>query len=320
MNNKLPKLTPAFEAYLIGLIYRNTRTSCLAIASLCLFVSHDALERLLYMRFAWSRRLWDLFASSLIDDEGGYLVIDDTTWKRYAKRADAVSWVWDSTAGKIVSGMQVVLLIWTDGKRKIPLSIRIWRKGGRSKVLLAEQMLKEAKRRGIKPKFVLFDSWYAAASLLNAIESLGFKYVARLKSNRIFEGKAVKKRWRHRFGSSCGRVRKVKGEVFVVKDGRKYFISNDKTLSSKQLKKHYRVRQQIEEVFRLLKQEFGWGGCSARKLQAHNAHLHLSLYAMCIVQKEALEKGETIYQFKHNLFRLPIPNQLPQLNDLMIAA
>ena len=319
MNNILSKLTPAFEAYLIGLIYRNTRTSCLAIASLCLFVSHDALERLLYMKLAWSRRLWDLFASSLIGDDG-YLIIDDTTWKRYAKKADAVSWVWDSTLGKVVSGMQVVLLIWTDGKRKIPLSIRIWRKDGRSKVLLAEQMLREAKRRGIKPKCVLFDSWYSAASLLNVIESLGWKYIARLKSNRIFEGKAVKKRWHHRFGSSLGRVRKVKHEVFVVKDGRNYFISNDKTLSSKQLKHHYRFRQQIEETFRLLKQEFGWSGCSARKLQAQNAHLHLSLYAFCIVEKEALEKGETIYQFKHNLFRLPIPNQLPLLKDLKLAA
>ena len=319
MNNIFNKLTPAFEAYLIGLIYRNTRTSCLAIASLCLFVSHDALERLLYKKFAWSRRLWDLFASSLIS-EGGYLIIDDTTWKRYAKQAEAVSWVWDSTLGKIVSGMQVVLLIWSDGKRKIPVSIRIWRKGGTSKVLLAEQMLRQSKRRGIKPEFILFDSWYSAAKLLNAIESLGWKYVARLKSNRLFEGKAVNQRWHHRFGSKCGWVRKVKHEVFVVKDGRRYFISNDTKLLSAELKKHYRVRQQIEEVFRILKQEFGWGGCSARKLQAQNAHLHLSLYAMCIVQKEALEKGETIYAFKHKLFRLPIPTQLPQLQDLNLAA
>jgi len=30
--------------------------------------------------------------------------------------------------------MQVVLLIWTDGKRKIPVSMRLWQKGGKSKV------------------------------------------------------------------------------------------------------------------------------------------------------------------------------------------
>lgn len=65
-----------------------------------------------------------MFSNRLIN-EGGDLIVDDTTRKRYAKKAKAASWVWDSTDGKIISGMQVVLLIRIDGKRKIPLSIRI---------------------------------------------------------------------------------------------------------------------------------------------------------------------------------------------------
>ena len=48
--------------------------------------------------------------------------------------------------------MQVVLLIWTDGQRKIPLSMRLWQKGGKSKVELAQEMLFEANERGIQPK------------------------------------------------------------------------------------------------------------------------------------------------------------------------
>jgi hypothetical protein len=40
-------LTPALEAYLVALLYRNTRTSCLSVAALCARVSHDALHRLL---------------------------------------------------------------------------------------------------------------------------------------------------------------------------------------------------------------------------------------------------------------------------------
>ena len=161
MNNINPLLTPAIEAYLIALIYRNTRTSCLSLAALCSFVSHDSLNRLLHSTFPWSRRLWELFACRMIH-EGGYLLLDDTTWQRQAKLAEAVSKVWPSTAGSVRLGMQVVLLVWTDGKHKIPVGMRLWQKGDKSKVELATEMIQEAADRGLCPKYVLFDSWYTS--------------------------------------------------------------------------------------------------------------------------------------------------------------
>ena len=144
--------------------------------------------------------------------------------------------------------------------------------------------------------------------------------MARLKSNRLFEGKAVRERWPHRFGRAIGRVRKVNHEVVVVKDGRRYFVTNDTELSSTQLKRHYRMRQQIEEVFRLLKQEFGWGSASSQKARAQVAHLHLGLYALCITEQAAIKEGQTIYTFKRRLFRLPIAEHLSQLENLSLAA
>jgi hypothetical protein len=313
------ELTPAMEAYLIALIYRNTRTSCLSLSAVCAHISHDRLQRMLYERFAWSRRLWDLFAARMVR-EGGYLIIDDTAWARWAVQAEAVSWVWSSTHGRVLRGHQVVLLVWTDGVVRVPLGMRLWKKGGSSKVELAEQLLREAERRGMRPEYVLFDSWYAAANLLHLLDGLGWKYIARLKSNRLFDGLAVRDRWPHRYGRAVGRLRKVSHEVCVVKDGRRYFVSNDGELSSSELKRYYRLRQQIEEVFRLLKQEFGWGGASAQKARAQVAHLHLGLYALCISEQVALKKGQTIYSFKRELFRLPIPEHLPQLENLSLAA
>jgi putative transposase len=319
MDNISLELTPAMQAYLVGLIYRNTRTSCLSLAAVCAHVSHDRLQRMLYQRFAWSRRLWDYFASRMMR-EGGYLVIDDTAWARWAVRSESVSWVWSSTHARVLRGHQVVLLIWTDGKVRVPLGIRLWKKGGYSKVELAAQLLREAERRGIQPEYVLFDSWYAASSLLHLLEKMGWKYVARLKSNRLFEGQAVRLRWPHRYGRAVGRLRKVTHEVAVVKDGRRYFVSNAVQLSSSEVKHHYRLRQQIEEVFRLLKQEFGWGGASSQKARAQVAHLHLGLYALCITEQAAIKEGQTIYAFKRNLFRLPIPEHLPQLDAFSVAA
>jgi hypothetical protein len=64
--------------YLIGLLYRNTRTSCVSLALLCARVSHDTLRRVLYQKVPWSRRLWETFVQGLVQ-KGGYLVIDDTS-------------------------------------------------------------------------------------------------------------------------------------------------------------------------------------------------------------------------------------------------
>jgi len=44
-------------------------------------------------------------------------------------------------------------------KWKVPLGLRIWRKGGPSKVELAIGLLSQAQRRGLQPAYVLCDSW-----------------------------------------------------------------------------------------------------------------------------------------------------------------
>lgn len=319
MDNINPLLTPAMKAYLIALIYRNTRTSCLSLAALCSWVSHDSLNRLLHSSFPWSRRLWELFASRMIH-EGGYLLLDDTTWQRQAKLAEAVSKVWSSTAGSVRLGMQVVVLVWTDGKRKIPVSMRLWQKGGKSKVVLATEMLQEAADRGLCPKYVLFDSWYTSKGILNLLDELGWKHVARIKSNRLLSGERLSKKWPQRFGQACGHLRQVRGEVRIIKDGKHYWVTNDLSLSPAQIKRVYRNRQQIEETFRLLKQEFGWGGSSVRKARAQTAHLHLGMMALCLTQQAALAQGQTVYAFKRDLFRQPVPNQLPFMDHFSVAA
>jgi hypothetical protein len=319
MDNINPLLTPAIEAYLIALVYRNTRTSCLSLASLCSWISHDGLNRLLHSSFPWSGRLWELFASRMIQ-KGGYLLLDDTTWQRQTKVAEAVSKVWSSRAGSARLGMQVVLLVWTDGKRKIPVSMRLWQKGGPSKVELAREMIQEAADRGLCPEYVLFDSWYTSKSILNLLDELGWKYVARIKSNRLLDGERISKKWPQRYGQACGHLKQVTAEVLIIKDGKRYWATNDLSLGPAQIKRQYGNRQQIEETFRLLKQEFGWGGSSVRKARAQAAHLHLGLMALCLTQQAALFQGQTVYAFKRDLFRQPIPNQLPFMDHFSVAA
>ena len=96
MNDFVTKLPLAMQFYLIGLIYRNSRMSCLCLASL-VQVAHDRLYRVLYLSFPYSRRMWEWITSTLVQSDG-YLIIDDTTWQRFGKKLAGVSFVWDRGA------------------------------------------------------------------------------------------------------------------------------------------------------------------------------------------------------------------------------
>ena len=108
--------------------------------------------------------------------------------------------------------------------------------------------------------------------------------------------------------------------VVVVKDGRRSGGTNDLTLTPRELKAHYSHRQQIEETFRLLKQEFGWARCSCRKQQAPWAHLHLGVYALVLTQQTAFAHGQTIYAFRQSLFLRSIPQNPSALQEVAQAA
>ncbi len=109
----------------------------------------------------------------------------------------------------------------------------------------------------------MFDAWYLAETLLNLLHRFGWLYLTRVKKNRLFNGVRIDKTFRHHYGRKQGALKKINHEVLVVKDGTRFLLTNNLTLSSAQVKKLYPIRQQIEEVFRLLKQEFGWGKCRA---------------------------------------------------------
>jgi hypothetical protein len=111
--------------------------------------------------------------------------------------------------------MQVVMLMWTDGKLKLPIAIEVYQEDGPSKIKIAKRMLKKAQGWGIVPKYVLFDSWYAAEDLLNYIDKLGWKYITRVKSNRKFNGQTLSSTWSHRYGRKIGKLKQVGHRVVI---------------------------------------------------------------------------------------------------------
>ena len=304
--------------YIIALCYRATKANAVELAECFDEVSHDALTRLLGTTCDWHKRLWEEVTKRL-PLRGGWLELDDTVLDKFGEMIWGVAWVYSSRQQRVVLGMNVVVLIWTDGQRRLPLGLKIWRKGGPSKVILAAKLLRWAHHLGLQPDYVLMDSWYSAKRLLKQIRAYDWHFVTRLKKNRSWNGKQLRYHWRRRFGHGTG---KLSGglEVLVVKDGHRFLTTSALSLSVPQVKALYAKRQHIEEFFKLMRGQLRWHQCPARSQAAQVAHLHLCVLAFLVLQEEAVQQKTTVYQVRRKLFKEAVPTQTPLLQGFTCLA
>jgi DDE superfamily endonuclease len=123
--------------YLTALLSDRTSGSCVALAEALGTVSHDRLTRLL--QGDWSgHTLLDSACRTRFVWERGFVIIDDTVIpKPFATAMEGLAWVFSSQERRPVSGFSLVLLVWTDGRLRVPLGVRLWHKGRPSKSALA---------------------------------------------------------------------------------------------------------------------------------------------------------------------------------------
>jgi len=86
--------------------------------------AHDAFTRLLKRQFPDTGALWR-DAQTVVNREKGFMVLDDTTLdKPYAEKMDLVTYHWSSKHHRVVKGMNLITLLWTDGEALIPCDFR----------------------------------------------------------------------------------------------------------------------------------------------------------------------------------------------------
>src|SRR5215831_4689583 len=317
--------------YLMALLYFTRLTTCSAMADAFDSASHDQLTRML--QGTWSgHTLLDLALRVLFAVAGGYLIVDDTVVAKPAARLlGEAAWVWSNKDRKVLFGVSVVLLIWTDGQHRVPLAFRVWHKGGVSKYDLALELLSYARNRlKCKPQFVLFDSWYPSKHLLKRIRDYGWYCVCQLKKNRRFEGRPLVRYLQQPYwqatGSLAGDIK-----VFVVRYRRKYYATNRLSLTAKEVRTLYRKRQEVEEVIRVLKSYLSLEGCQAGYRRstdkqallregAQEHHIALCLVAYLMVERERLDYGNTWRQRKRQLILTGPQEASPALKRVREAA
>jgi putative transposase len=149
--------------------------------------AHDAINRLLQRLEPDTAPMWQE-AELLVDRTRGLLVIDDTTLdKPYARKIALVHRQWSGKHHRIVAGINLVTLVWSDDTHAVPSDYRLYDapNDGETKNEHFRAMLKTAQQRGFTPRYVCFDGWYSALENLKLIRTLGWQWLTRLKHNRL---------------------------------------------------------------------------------------------------------------------------------------
>ena len=275
--------------------------------------SHDAFTRLLRRQPQDTEALWR-DAQTIVDKKKGILVLDDTTLdKPYAKNMDLVTYHWSGKHHRVVKGINLLTLLWSDGEAHIPCDFRVYDKptGGSTKNEYFREMLEVAMERGFKPDWVLFDSWYSSLGNLKLLRSLGWRWLTRLKANRLVDpdGKG-NVQVRDLEIPAEGMVVHLKGygvvKVFRVfsKDGEaEHWATSDLDMDTGERSMLGLRGWAVEEYHRGIKQCCGVEKAQVRGAVAQLNHICCSIRAFIRLEVNRLKNGVSWYEAKLSIIR-----------------
>jgi hypothetical protein len=325
--------------YIQFLIAAQKAFSCCE-ASRCQFapIAHDSFVRLLSRQPSDTAALWQE-VEPLVTKVGGCLVIDDSTLdKPHARRIDLVTRHWSGKHRRVVPGINLLTLLWTDGNAALPCDCRLYGETleadgkPRSKNACFQEMMTTAKHRGFCPKMVCFDSWYASTDNLKLIRSFDWHFLTRLKSNRQVNpdntsnvavetltppeaGQIVHLK---EFGfvrlfrivAPDGDEKKAEAQPEAQPAHAEYWITNQLAMTESERQEWERQSFKIENYHRGLKQCCAVERCQCRSKQKQHGHILLALRAFVRLEVNRLTTGISWYEAKIDIVRDAIRNYL----------
>jgi hypothetical protein len=275
--------------------------------------AHDAFTRLLARQPPDTAALWQE-VQPLVSLTAGALLLDDSTLdKPYAQQMALVTRHWSGKHHRVVTGINLISLVWTDGDTLLPCDFRLYDKpaGGLNKNEHARAMLAAAYQRGFRPRVVLFDGWYASLENLKALRAYGWQWLTRFKSNRLVNPDDT--------GNVPvatlvippeGRVVHLKGYGFVrmfrtvAPDGdAEYWATSELSMSETARQEWARQAFGIETYHRGIKQCCGIEKCQAQREPAQRGHIQLALRAFVRLEAHWRRTGSSWYQAKQDIVR-----------------
>jgi hypothetical protein len=220
---------------------------------------------------------------------------------------------WSGKHHKVVSGINLITLLWTEGDRHVPCDYRIFDKkqDALTKNDHFQALVKAAWGRGFRPQCVVFDSWYSSLDNLKLIRSFGWVWLTRLKSNRkvnpdreglravsqVEIGESGRAVWLEGYGLI--RVFKV-----VATDGDvELWATNQLEMSDLERVRFAGFAWTIENYHRGIKQFCLIERAQVRSRRAWRNHINLCLRAFLRLESHCHHKGISWYEAKATIIR-----------------
>ena len=310
-----PKVEP--EGYIQFLIASPRRFSCTEAAAVQPTQpdppAHDAFRRLLTRLEPDPDTLWREALPQIRPDDGLWVLDDSTLDKPYARHIELVHAHWSGKHNKVVDGINLLTLLWTDGDRHVPCDWAVYDKPNDklSKNALFRTLLRRLRDRGLTPRCVCFDSWYSGLDNLKLLRSLGWRWLTRLKSNRSVRlEQGPPQALREAAISAAGTVVWLVGyglvKVFriVAKDGdTEHWASGDLTLSEVDRLRWAEGSWAIEQYHRGLKQHCGVERCQMRLARAQRNHIGFAIRAFLRLESWCFRHWTTWFNAKADIIR-----------------
>lgn len=292
--------------------------------------AHDSLTRLLTQVPPDTEALWHE-AKELIQPKRGILGLDDTTLdKPHAKKMELVTRHWSGKHHRVVSGINLLTLLWTEGTSLIPCDFRVYHKSEdeQTKNDHFKALVQAALERGFEPEYVVFDSWYASLPNLKLLRNQNWRWFTRLKCNRLVnpddtgnvplssveippEGRQV-----HLKGYGFIRVFRTDAPNGDA-EHREYWATDDLEMTPDT---RQRLEQQgwgMEVYHRGIKQCCGIEKAQVRKADAQRRHLLLALRAFLRLEAHRLKSQVSWYEAKRSIVREAIRTYLSNPSFLL---
>ena len=284
--------------------------------------AHDAVTRMLHRLLPTTERLWQEVQAQ-VDLSKGVLIVDDSTLdKLYSRQIELVTRHWSGKHKRVVSGINLVTLLWTDGERYIPVDYRIYNKkeDGLTKNDHFQQMLQIAYERGFRPECVCFDSWYASLKNLKEVRRLFGRWLTRLESDRLVNPDNTRNQPLAAVElAATGTIVHLKGfgfvkvfKLVVTENHIEYWATNDLQMSELTRLKFAQFAWMIETYHRGIKQFCGIERCQARSETAQRNHIELALRAFLRLEFHSFVNGISWFEAKTSIIRDAVRAYLAQ--------
>jgi len=292
---QLPAFIVTYAKALLSAPWRFT----LVYLSLFSGTSHDFLTRGLKRRYHWKQLLQTLLSNQILSE--GYLIIDETDIdKSFGEKIPCLGWLWSHRKNKYIFGLHLVVICWTNDTITIPITWKLYKKGsGKTKLDLAMELIQYCLfTLRIQPKAFLFDSFYASEQLLKYLIHHKQFFFSQVPKNRKFNQIFLRDMNQGRpYWQETGVIRGGI-TVQVVKNRRKYYVTNKLGITREEQLQTYKMRWNIEEIFRFVKQELGFERCQVTSLVGQNTHFGTCFYVYAILQDIAEKNQMTDYRIK----------------------